>query len=56
MPDRSTPRLLATVLVAVDRVVKDSTTPDGTTAHDRWKVSLELRSGRWLVANLEAVA
>lgn len=46
----------ATVLVAVDRVVKDSTTPDGTTAHDRWKVSLELRSGRWLVANLEAVA
>ena len=41
---------------AVDRVVKDSTSPDGTTAHDRWKVSLELRSGRWLVANLEAVA
>ena len=46
----------ATVLVAVDRVVKDSTTPDGTVAHDRWKVSLELRGGRWLVANLEAVA
>ena len=46
----------ATVLVAVDRVVKDSTTPDGTTAHDRWKVSLERRGGRWLVSVLDAVA
>lgn len=46
----------ATVLVAVDRVVKDSTTPNGTTAHDRWKVSLERRGGRWLVAVLDAVA
>ncbi len=46
----------ATVLVAVDRVVKDSTNPEGTTAHDRWKVSLERRDGRWLVAVLDAVA
>ena len=46
----------ATVLVAVDRLVKDSTTPDGTTAHDRWKVSLERRGGRWLVSVLDAVA
>jgi Mce-associated membrane protein len=46
----------ATVLVAVDRLVKDSTTPAGTTAHDRWKVSLERRGGRWLVAVLDAVA
>ena len=46
----------ATVLVAVDRLVKDSTNAAGTTAHDRWKVSLELRGGRWLVATLDAVA
>ena len=46
----------ATVLVAVDRLVKDSTTPAGTTAHDRWKLDLERHGGRWLVANLEAVA
>ncbi len=46
----------ATVLVAVDRLVKDSTTPNGTTAHDRWKLDLERHGGRWLVANLEAVA
>ncbi len=46
----------ATVLVAVDRLVKDSTNVDGVTAHDRWKLDLELRGGRWLVARLEAVA
>lgn len=46
----------ATVLVAVDRLVKDSTNANGTTAHDRWKVSLERRGGRWLVAVLDAVA
>lgn len=46
----------ATVLVAVDRLVKDVTNQDGTTARDRWKVDLELHGGRWLVSNLEAVA
>ncbi len=46
----------ATVLIAVDRLVKDSTTPEGTTARDRWKLVLELIDGRWLVADLEAVA
>jgi len=46
----------ATVLVAVDRVVKDSTNKDGVTARDRWKLDLELHGGRWLIANLEAVA
>lgn len=46
----------ATVLVAVDRLVKDSTNPKGATAHDRWRVDLELHGGRWLVANLDAVA
>ena len=46
----------ATVLVAVDRLVKDSTNTTGTTAHDRWKVSLERRGGRWLVSVLDAVA
>ena len=46
----------ATVLVAVDRLVKDSTDKDGTTARDRWKVDLEKHDGRWLVAGLEGVA
>jgi Mce-associated membrane protein len=46
----------ATVLVAVDRFVTDTTNVKGVTARDRWKVSLELHGGRWLVANLEAVA
>lgn len=46
----------ATVLVAVDRTVKDTTTPQGAVAHDRWRVDLEWRDGRWLVAELEPVA
>lgn len=46
----------ATVLVAVDRNVKDSTNPDGVTAHDRWKVLLEKHGGRWLVADLQPVS
>lgn len=45
----------ATVLVAVDRLVKDNTDATGVTARDRWKISLERRGGRWLVANLDAV-
>ncbi len=45
----------ATVLVAVDRLVKDTEHPDGVTAHDRWKLSLEKHGGRWLVATLDAV-
>ena len=46
----------ARVLVAVDRTVKDSTTPQGVVAHDRWKLELEKHAGRWLVADLEPVS
>ena len=46
----------ATVLVAVDRVVTDTTNTAGTTARDRWKVDLEKHGGRWLVSGLEGVA
>jgi Mce-associated membrane protein len=46
----------ATVLVAVDRTLKDSTSKDGVIQHDRWKLDLELHGGRWLVANLVPVA
>lgn len=46
----------ATVLVAVDRSVKDTTTPDGVIAHDRWKLTMEKHGGRWLVATLDPVS
>lgn len=46
----------ATVLVAADRTVRDSTTPDGQVAHDRWTVDLEKHGGRWLVADLQPVS
>ncbi len=46
----------ATVLVAVDRTVTDTSTPNGVVAHDRWKMQLEKHSGRWLLATLEPVA
>ena len=46
----------ATVLVAVDRTVKDATQPSGAVAHDRWRVDLEKHGGRWLVSDLEPVA
>jgi Mce-associated membrane protein len=46
----------ATVLVAVDRTVKDSTSKAGVVAHDRWKMDLEKHGGRWLVADLQPVA
>jgi Mce-associated membrane protein len=46
----------ATVLVAADRTVKDSSTTQGAVAHDRWSVDLEKHGGRWLVATLEPVA
>jgi Mce-associated membrane protein len=46
----------ATVLVAVDRTVRDSSTPQGAVAHDRWRIDLEKHGGRWLVANLQPVA
>jgi Mce-associated membrane protein len=45
----------ATVLVAVDRTVKDSTDPAGAVAHDRWRVDLEKHGGRWLVSDLQPV-
>jgi len=46
----------ATVLVAVDRTVKDSTDTAGAVAHDRWRVDLEKHDGRWLVSDLQPVA
>ena len=46
----------ATVLVAVDRTLKDNTTPQGVVQHDRWKVELERHGGRWLVAELDPVS
>ncbi|MCU1594259.1 MAG: hypothetical protein JWO12_1651 [Frankiales bacterium] len=46
----------ATVLVAVDRSVKDTTTPQGVLAHDRWKLTMEKHGGRWLVATLDPVS
>lgn len=46
----------ATVLVAVDRTLKDATTPQGVVQHDRWILSLEKHGGRWLVAKLEPVS
>jgi Mce-associated membrane protein len=46
----------ATVLIAADRTVKDASDPEGGVAHDRWRVDLEKHGGRWLVADLEAVA
>lgn len=45
----------ATILVAVDRLLKDSTVKDGVTDHDRWKLDVELHGGRWLVAKLDVV-
>jgi Mce-associated membrane protein len=45
-----------TVLIGVDRTVRDSSTPQGAVAHDRWRVDLEKHGGRWLVANLQPVA
>lgn len=46
----------ATVLVAVDRTVKDVTDTTGAVAHDRWRVDLEKHGGRWLVSDLQPVA
>lgn len=46
----------ATVLVAVDRKLKDKTNPNGVVAHDRWQMALEKHGGHWLVADLQPVA
>jgi Mce-associated membrane protein len=46
----------ATLLVAADRTVTDTTSPQGQVGHDRWKVEMEKRGGKWLVAELEPVA
>jgi Mce-associated membrane protein len=46
----------ASVLVAVDRTVVDSTNKDGVVQNDRWKVSLEKHEGHWLVSDLAAVS
>lgn len=46
----------ATVLVATDRTVSDSTTPNGQVVNERWTVDLEKHGGRWLVADLAPVS
>lgn len=46
----------ATVLVAVDRTIKDSTNATGVVARDRWRVDLEVHGGRWLVSDLQPVS
>lgn len=46
----------ATVLVAVDRSIRDSSTPKAVVAHDRWRMSMELHGGRWLLADLQPVS
>lgn len=45
----------ATVLVAVDRTVKDAAHPEGAVRNERRKVSLERHGGRWLVVEIEPV-
>lgn len=45
----------ATLLIAAERSIKDASNPQGATVHDRWRVYLEKRDGRWLVAKLEPV-
>lgn len=46
----------STVLVAVDRRVKDKSNPNGAVAHDRWQLAMEKHDGRWLVADLQPVS
>ena len=46
----------ATVLVAVDRRVKDTSNAQGVVAHDRWQLDLEQHAGRWLVTELQPVS
>lgn len=46
----------ASVLLAVDRTVKDSSNTSGVVAHDRWRLDLEKHGGRWLVADLQPVS
>lgn len=46
----------ATVLVAADRVVTDSTKATPSTAHHRWRLSMERHDGHWLLADLSSVA
>ncbi len=46
----------ATVLIAVDRTVKDASTAQPATTTDRWRLDLEKHGGRWLVSNLNPVS
>lgn len=46
----------ATVLIAVDRSIRDSSTPKAVVAHDRWRLSMERHGGRWLLADLQPVS
>ena len=45
----------ATVLIGVDRTVKDSTAPTGAVDQYRLRVDLEKHGGRWLVSELQDV-
>lgn len=46
----------ATVLVVVERTLKDKTHKDGVVKRERWKVTIEKHNGRWLVSELTDVA
>jgi Mce-associated membrane protein len=46
----------ATVLIAVDRTIKDASTSQPATTTDRWRLDLEKHDGRWLVASLNPVS
>lgn len=43
----------ASVLVAVDAIIRDTRTPDGRSAHYRLKLDLAQSGGRWLVTGLK---
>jgi Mce-associated membrane protein len=45
----------ATVLVSVDRTVKDASDTTGAANHFRYRVELEKHGGRWLVSDLQPV-
>jgi Mce-associated membrane protein len=49
--DRST----ATVLVADDRLLRDTSLKTGSVAKARWQFDMEKHDGHWLLANLERV-
>jgi len=45
----------ATVLVADDRKLRDTSLKTGSVAKARWQFDMERHNGHWLLANLERV-